>query len=152
MRKKCRRKVYQLVNPIEYAIAGASVTQKEKLDKLALVELIAIESMVKGQGTVQDWRVLVDMMNVSEVMANNGIGPEVLPICEEVQKHMVEAKERYEKTKKMGLSGPGIKAVKELFAYAELQRSSIPLSRFEQMIDKTANYIRSNGHRVVHLT
>ena len=48
MRKKCRRKVYQLVNPIEYAIAGASVTQKEKLDKLALVELIAIESMVKG--------------------------------------------------------------------------------------------------------
>lgn len=152
MKKKCRRKIYQLVNPIEFAIKGAAVAEKQKLDKLALVELMAIESLVKGQGTVNDWRVLVDMMNVSEVMGRNGIGPEVLPVCEEVQKYMVEAKERYEKTGKMGLSGPGIKAIKELFAYAELQRSSIPLSEFERMIDKTVNYIRSNGQRVVHLT
>jgi hypothetical protein len=152
MRKQCKRKIWAKVNPIEYAITGAAVTAEDKLDKLRMSELSAIESMVKGNGTTGDWRVLVDMLNIAETMSNHGIGIEVLPVCEIVQAEMEAAARRYEKSRKMGLSGTGIRYIKELYALHDLQRQSISRTEFERMIEKTINYIRSNHHRVVHIT
>lgn len=152
MRKQCRRKIWSKVNPIEHAIVGAAVTQDDLLDRLRLIELSAIESLVKGNGTVSDWRSIVDMMNIAETMASNGIGVEVLEICEIVQKEMEAAAHRYEKTRKMGLTGTGIRFVKELYQLHDLQRTSISRSEYERMLQKTCDYIRSNNHRVVHLT
>jgi hypothetical protein len=151
-RKQCRRKIWAKVNPIEYAITGAAVTAEDKLDKLRMNELSAIESMVKGNATTGDWRVLVDMLNIAETMGNHGIGIEVLPVCEIVQAEMEAAARRYEKSRKMGLSGTGIRYIKELYALHDLQRQSISRTEFERMIEKTINYIRSNHHRVVHIT
>lgn len=152
MRKQCRRKVWNKVNPIEYAITGAAITSEDKLDKLRLSELSAIESMVKGNATTGDWRVLVDMLNIAETMGNSGLGIEVLPVCEIVQKEMEAAAHRYEKTRKMGLTGTGIRFIKELYALHDLQRTSVSRSEYERMIEKTMNYLRSNHHRVVHIT
>jgi hypothetical protein len=152
MRKKCRRKIWAKVNPIEYAITGAAITAEDKLDVLRLGELSAIESMVKGNATTADWRILVDMLNIAEIMAINGIGIEVLEVCKIVQKEMEAAAHRYEKTRKMGLSGTGIRHIKELYELHDLQRTSISRAEFERMIDKTINYIRSNNHLVVHIT
>lgn len=152
MRKQCRRKIWAKVNPIEHALHGAAITPEDRLDKLRLNELSAIESMVKGNATTGDWRVLVDMLNIAETMATNGIGIEVLAVCEIVQKEMQAAAHRYEKTRKMGLTGTGIRYLKELYEYHDLQRTSISRSEYERMIEKTINYIRSNNHRVVHIT
>jgi hypothetical protein len=52
----------------------------------------------------------------------------------------------------MGLSGEGIQAVRDLIEYADLQQSSIPRSDFEKYIQKTKDYIRSNGNLVVEIT
>ena len=152
MRKQCRRKIWSKINPIEHAITGAAITAEDKLDVLRLGELSAIESMVKGNATTADWRILVDMLNVAEIMAINGIGIEVLKVCKIVQKEMEDAAHRYEKTRKMGLSGTGIRYVKELYVLHDLQRTSISRAEFERMIDKTINYIKSNNHLVVHIT
>jgi hypothetical protein len=141
-----------MVNPIEFAITGAAITAEDKLNQLRMSELSAIESLVKGNGTTGDWKVLVDMMNIAETMGNHGIGIEVLPVCEIVQAEMEAAAKRYETTRKMGLSGTGIRYIKELYALHDLQRQSVSRSEFERMIDKTINYIRSNHHRVVHIT
>jgi hypothetical protein len=108
--------------------------------------------MVQGNATTGDWRVLVDMLNIAETMATNGIGIEVLAVCEIVQKEMESAAHRYEKTRKMGLTGTGIRYIKELYALHDLQRTSISRSEYERMIEKTINYIRSNHHRVTHIT
>jgi len=64
---------------------------------------------------------------------------------------MEAAAKRYETTRKMGLSGTGIRYIKELYALHDLQRTSISRSEYERMIEKTINYIRSNNHRVVHI-
>jgi len=152
MRKQCKRKIWAKVNPIEYAITGAAITAEDKLDKLRMSELSAIESMVKGNATTGDWKVLVDMLNIAETMSSNGIGVEVLEVCEIVQKELEEAAKRYEKTRKMGLTGTGIRYIKELYALHDLQRQSVSRAEFERMIEKTINYIRSNNHRVVHIT
>jgi hypothetical protein len=153
LRKRCKRKVWSTdINTIAHAISGAAVADKQSLDKLRINELGAIDAMTKGKGTVEDWRWLADIMNISETMGINGIGPEVLPHCKIAQEALYEAAKRYETTGKMGLSGLGIKAIKDVWSYHDLQRTSISRSEYERMIQKTANYIKSKGKDVVEIT
>jgi ribosome-binding ATPase YchF (GTP1/OBG family) len=127
------------------------IASEEKLNKLRMHELSAIDSMVNGVGTVQDWKTIVHVLNVSETMGHGGIGIEVLPVCALVEEELKAAAKRYEATQKMGLSGLGIKYLKELFALHDLQRQSISCSEFQRMIDKSNNNVRSNHQRVVHI-
>ena len=153
MRKRTKRKVWALIDPTQHAIIGASITHREKLDKLRMLEYSALEAMTKGHGTVTDWRTLVDVLNLSEMMARNGIGKdEVMPICQKAQDALHQAAERYQSTMKIGLSGEGIQAVRDLIEYADLQQSSISRSEFERYIQKTINFIKSNNDLVVEIT
>jgi len=153
MRKQTKRKVWALLDPITHALTGAAITQRDKLDKLRMLEYSALDAITKGQGTIHDWRTLVDVLNLSETMARNGIGKdEVLPVCEKAQKALHEAALRFQSTKRMGLSGEGIQAVRELIQYADLQQSSISRSEFERYIQKTKNYIKSNNDLVTEIT
>ena len=152
MRKKTKRKHWNLIDPTVHAIVGASITQRDKLDKLRMLEYSALEAITKGQGTVGDWRTLVDVLNLSEMMGKHGVGPEVLPICEKAQESLHKAAMRYQETLQMGLDGEGIKACRDLIEYADLQQGSISRSEFERYIQKTKNYIRSHGDKVVEIT
>ena len=117
-----------------------------------MLEYSALEAITKGNGTVADWRTLVDVLNLSEMMGKNGVGPEVLPICEKAQESLHKAAMRYQETLSMGLDGEGIKACRDLIEYADLQQGSISRSEFEKYIQKTKNYIRSHGDKVVEIT
>jgi len=153
MRKRTKRKViWNLVNPIGHALVGASITPRHILDKLRMTELAALESMTKGQGTVQDWRILTDLLNLSEMMGRSGVGAEVLPVCEKAQEGLHKAAIRYQETLTMGLDGVTIQAIRDLIEYADLQQGSIHRSEFEKFVAKTRNYIKGNGHRVVEIT
>ena len=151
MRKRTKRKMWNLIDPIQHSIVGAAITQREKLDKLRLLEYSALDAITKGSGTVQDWRTLVDVLNLSETMARGGIGVEVLPVCEKAQESLHKAAMRYQETMRMGLDGEGIKAIRDLIEYADLQQSSISRSEFERYIQKTKDYIRSHGDKVVEI-
>jgi hypothetical protein len=153
MRKQCRRKIWSTeTNAIAHAIAGAAITTRDILDGLRLRELAALEAVIKGHGTVNDWQILCDLLNVAEMMGKQGVGPEVLPICEEVHRALHEAALRYERTRKIGLDGKGIQAIRELMEYADLQQSSVSRSEFERYIQKTHNYLRSGGKDVVEIS
>lgn len=148
-RKQCKRKIWSTnINPIAHAIAGASITDIGSLNQLRVGEVRSLDLMTRGEAGVQEWQILVDMMNIAETMGKNGIGPEVLPFCQEATLALHEAAKRYEATKKMGLSGSGIKAIREIMEYHDLQRTSIHRSKYEQMIKKTSNYLRSRGKDV----
>jgi hypothetical protein len=75
----------------------------------------------------------------------------VLPICQIAQDSLHKAALRYQETMQMGLDGVGIKAIRELLEYADLQQGSIARSEFEKYIQKTKDYIRSNGNLVVEI-
>lgn len=151
MRKKTKRKVWNLIDPLTHAIVGAAITQRDKLDKLRTLEYAALDAITRGKGTITDWRTLVDVLNLSEMMGKSGIGPEVLPICEKAQESLHKAAMRFQETKKMGLDGQGIQAIRDLIEYADLQQSSISRSEFERYIKKTKDYIRSHGDKVVEI-
>jgi len=152
MRKKTHRKVWSTqINAVLHAITGASITPRETLDKLRFTEYAALDAITRGMGTVGDWRTLVDVLNLSEMMAKNGIGPEVMPVCDKAQEALHKAAMRYQNTMKMGLDGVGIQAIRELLEYADLQQGSITRAEFERYIQKTKNYIKSNGNLVVEI-
>ena len=151
MRKRTKRKMWNLIDPITHAIVGAAITHRDKLDKLRMLEYSALEAITKGQGTVGDWRTLVDVLNLSEMMGKHGVGPEVLPICEKAQTSLHKAAMRYQETLRMGLDGEGIKACRDLIEYADLQQGSISRSEFERYIQKTKDHIRSNSNLVVEI-
>lgn len=151
MRKSTKRKHWKLIDPVRHAILGAAITQDHLLDKLRLIELAALDAMTKGLGTIQDWQELTDMMNISEVMARDGVGPEALPVCQQAQEALEQAARRYETTRKMGLTGTGINALREVFEYHDLQRRSIPRSEYEKYIIKTRQRIKSQAKEVVVL-
>ena len=151
MRKKCRRKVYQLVNPIQYAFEGAAIVEDNLILELRIKELNAIDSMVKGTGTVDDWLILNEMMNLSEVMSKSGIGKEVFDVCNKAQQELMLAAKRFEKTGKMGLTGQGIQIMRDLYQYHDLQRKSISRAEYEKAIQKTINLIKGKSKNVVQI-
>jgi len=152
MRKQVKRKRWALINPLVHALEGASIAPRDKLDKLRLTEYSALDSITKGHGTIQDWHILTQVLNLSETMARHGVGrDEVLPVCEKAQSALHEAALRFQKTGKLGLTGEGIQAIRELIQYADLQQSSIGRSEFEKYIQKTKDYIKSNNNNVVEI-
>jgi len=150
-RKKTKRKHWNLLDPIQHAVVGAAITPRPTLDKLRFMEYSALEAITKGNGTIHDWRTLVDVMNLSEVMGKAGIGPEVLPICEKAQESLHKAAMHYQKTMRLVLDSQGIQALRDLIEYADLQQGSISRSEFEKYVKKTRDYIKSNGDRVVEI-
>jgi hypothetical protein len=152
MRKRCRRRVWSTdINPITHAITGACITDAGSLNELRLNELKSLEAMKTGEAGVQEWQVLVDMMNIAEMMGRNGIGPEVLDHCEAANEALHRAAKRYEATKRMGLSGEGLRALGDIMEYHDLQRTSISRAKYQQMIEKTRNYLKSHGKHVTHI-
>lgn len=143
MKKHCRRKHFALSNPIALAIAGACVTDEGRLDKLRLLELSAIESFATGAATVDDWRTVADLTNLAQTMCEMGIGPEVLPAAQKVESVLGESHQRYVATGRMGTTGPGLHAMRDLQEWHHLQRTSVARSVYETAIQRTHNRIRS---------
>ena len=152
MKKRCIRKHYKLLCPIKHAIDGACITADKLLDDLLLRELASLESMAKGQGGLQEWSDLNAVLGISETMARNGIGPEVLPFCAALQADLMVSARRFEATHKMGMTAKGIQAARDVIEYHTLQRKSIPRSEYEQMIAKTLKRIRSKAPEVLDLS
>lgn len=143
MKKFCKRKVWPLINVVQHAIEGAAITPDHLLDQLRIREQSALEAFTSGQAGVADWKAIADLLNVAETLARGGIGPEVLEVCDRVQAGLDEARERHNKTRRMGLSGLAIQAIRDLIEYHQLQRTSISRGEYERYIRKTADRIRS---------
>lgn len=150
-KKVCKRKIYPLVNPIGFAIAGAAITPSDILDKLRMRELTSIESLTSGNGSVHDWAHMTEMMNLAEQFARQGVGPEVLPHCAEAQNGLKAAAKHFEKTRVMHLSRTTLKALREVYEYHDLQRSSVSRAEYEQVMRNAKNYIRSKGQFVIEV-
>lgn len=152
MRKQCKRKIRPLIyNPMEYVMDGVKPTSDRVLNKLRMLELASLESMQKGMGTVSDWSHLIDMTNLAEQFAKLGVGLEVMEHCQIAQAAMIETAEYYEQTRTMMLSDAGLQALREVYAYHDLQRQSVTRAEYEQVINTMANYIRSKGRDVVEV-
>lgn len=104
--------------------------------------------MRTGKADIYTWQKLVDMNNICQVMARKGIGPEALIDSMMAEIELRHAAKRFEATGKMLMTGTGLKAINEVFAWHHLQRTSISRAEYERMIEKTRNKIRSGSKDV----
>ena len=150
MKKRCVRKIWALVNPIDMAIQGASITPRAMLDQLHLRELSSLEAFARGAARLNEWSDMAAINNLTQTLASMHIGAEALPDCEKAEAALIEAAARYQSTGRMGLSGPGLQALREVIGWHDAQRSSIARSKYEQAIKLTEARTRS-GHATVDL-
>ena len=143
MRKRCIRRHWARTDPIALAIAGATITAEVDLDKLRLRELSAIQNFATGQATPTDFRDLCDMLNLAETMASMGIGPEALTSCSDLESFLLASKAAHDETGTLPMPQAGIAAMRDVYAYHDLQRTSVDRSTYERAIEKTRNRIRS---------
>lgn len=102
-------------------------------------ELSSIEALATGTAGLAEWHDLVAVSNLSETLATLGVGgKEVLDACKSAEKELIEAAERYQKIGKMGLSGPGIQAMRDILEWHHLQRTSISRADYSEAIRLTA--------------
>ncbi len=143
MRKHTRRKHYSLIDPVAHAIAGAAITDDARLNHLKTVELSSLDALAKGHGRISEWWDMANVLNIAETMALAGVGPEVLPYCKAAQEELQAAAKRYETTKRMGLTGQGIQAMRELIECHDLQRRSVCRAEYYRHIKRTQDRIIS---------
>jgi hypothetical protein len=150
MKKRCTRKVWALVDPVRHAIQGASITPRAMLDQLQLRELSSLEAFARGGAGLQEWHDMAAVNNLTQTLASMHIGAEALPDCRKAEAALIEAAERFQRTGRMGLSGPGLQALREVIGWHDAQRSNIARSVYERAIKLTEARIRS-GHATVDL-
>lgn len=142
------RTVWQKVDTIRHAMQGAAITPASDRDKLAMRELAAIDAFTRGQAGLQEWQDLAALNNVTQTLATMDVGRDAMPDCHKAEAALVEAAQRFERTGKMGLSGPGIQAVREVIEWHDAQRQAIPRSKYEQALRLTVARVKS-GHATV---
>lgn len=144
------RAVWSKVDPIKHAIEGACVTSEAKRNKLLMTELMSIEAFTKGCAGLQEWYDLVAACNIAQILAEQGVGKDAMPDLLKAEQALIDAASRLEKTGKLGLTGPGIQALREMVEWHDAQRAAIPLSQYEAAIKTTKARIES-GHKVINL-
>lgn len=148
MRKQTRRKVYKLIDPLAHVLEGIVVTPESELDKIRLRELGAIEAFAKGHARLQELHEMAAMLNVSEYLAGIGVGIEVAEVCKAVEAHLIEAANRYQRTQRMGLSGPGIQSLRDLYEFHDIQRKCITRGEYEKAIRSAMVQAKQYGHEI----
>lgn len=149
MRKKTRRKIWDTsINPIAHAMVGAAITDDETLDVVRKREADSLEAFRTGTATRQDWNNINAAVRLAEVMADKGVGPEVMVHVKIAEMHLLEARDRYNRVGKIGTTGLGLQAFKDLIEYHELQRTSVSRAKYEEFIQKVTNMILSRSPKV----
>ena len=148
MRKRCKRKVYQLMNPISLAIEGACITPDKPLSELQNREQASLDALVNGTASVQDYRELCAMLGISETMARFGVGPEAMIHCKVAEFSLIKLKNRYDRWGKWDITEGEKHAIKELMEWHHLQRTSISRGEYERFIEKATNRMKSRAPEV----
>lgn len=112
---------------------------------------MAIESFRTGVATIADWKLVCEFCNLAESMARDGIGPEALESVKAAQSALIEAHDRFVRTGKIGTTGEGLNAFRDVYQYHDLQRQSVARSVYEKHIDRVFNKIRSKSPDVLFM-
>lgn len=151
MRKRCKRKVYQLMNVVSLAIEGATITPDDKLAELQKGEKAYLDALVDGTDDLSGYYGICAMLGISETMACNGIGPEVMQACKVAEFSLIKLKNRYDRWGKWDITEGEKHAIRELMEWHHLQRTSISRGEYERFIEKATNRMKSRAPEVTVL-
>lgn len=144
------RTVWDKLDPIAHAITGASLLHSKARDELSMVELSAIDAFTRGAATINEWSDLANVGNVAQTLAGQGIGREAMPDLHAAEEALIDAAKRYERTGRMGLTGPGLQAVRTMVEWHDAQRDVISAKQYKEALRLTKARVES-GYATVDM-
>lgn len=141
-RKRTRRKVYDLVNPITRAMEGASTTPDKLLNDLRIRELASLDAFARGAAGEQEFYDMNALVGLTREFAKRGVGPEALDACDRASVALQADWERHQATGRWGTTGPGLQAYREVYEFHDLQRQSASRAEYEEVIRKVTARVR----------
>lgn len=73
----------------------------------------ALSAMLEGRATIEHFDSLAYAVNIAQVLTLSHMGTEYRDIVQAAMHAMTRCKNRYQKTKKMGLDGEGLQAMRD---------------------------------------
>lgn len=128
-------------NPVELAMRNGKTVYEKNLDRLRATELAAIDAFASIHAREQEWHEINAMVGICRLTAKAGIGIESIAACDKAEQHLREDFERFKATGRMGTTGPGLQAYRDVFAYMDLQRQSITEAQYADFIQKTIKQV-----------
>lgn len=152
MRKACRRKPVDMsVSPLDLARRGVAMVDAVMLAEFRKRELAQIEALATGQAVKKDWEDLAGMVNLAEVMARDGVGPEAIPACLEASEALLRIRERYLAGKGLVADGPGLNAIRDVQQYHDLQRQAVTIGKLVEYERRTNRELQQRKRQMVGL-
>lgn len=145
MRKKTRRKIWSICNPIDIAMHKASLVSTETSNEIMDIERESLGRFKEGTADLNDWNILASLTNMSEVMASDGVGPEVLVYSKSAQLALKRSAAFYKKSGKFLLDANGIYSFDELIEYAHLQIQSVSTGVMEDYLKTIIGRVNSGN-------
>jgi hypothetical protein len=142
------------VDPIAYAIAGARPVSGEKRLKVKAARDMTLIAYAEGRAVERDLAILEGALALARELARDGIGIELLAICDRAKFVLAAQRDRLESNDSTIELGRGdFDLMREMCELLDLQCQVVPLSQYEvcqrramhRCSDESANRIRS-GH------
>jgi hypothetical protein len=151
MKKKCKRKVYPMINTIAHSIEGACITEDAHLELLKAHELKMIDALLSGNDGLSGYYGLCELLGCAETMAKAGIGPEVLEPCANAQAVLIKLHTRFKRWNKWDITPSEKQTLIDLMEWHHLQRTSLARSEYESYLKLAINKMRSRAPGVIEL-
>jgi hypothetical protein len=133
MRKRSKyRSKPIVVNPIAYAIAGARPVDDEKRLKVKAWRDMTLIAYAEGRAVERDLAILEGALALARELALDGIGIELLNICDRAKPVLTAQRDRLESNDSTIHPGPGDFALmQEMCELLDMQCQVVPLSQYE---------------------
>lgn len=126
------------------ALDARAMAADQQLD-LVIFCSSALDALAHGQATDIDVNNLAMISNLSMILCERGIGGNVLDDVIEAQCAVVEIQQRQARTGRIGASGPGLQALRDLVDIHEQQLEAAPMGEVRAAISTMRNRMAA-GH------
>jgi hypothetical protein len=86
--------------------------REDEADRFRLAVLTSLDGIARGTGTAREWNTVVSALRHSHTLAHAGTGEEIMPALIAANDGMIRARERYERTGRMGFDGDALRDVR----------------------------------------
>lgn len=93
-------------------VEALPVTTKE-VDQFRIAVLGALDGIARGTGTAKEWNSLASALRHAYTLAHDGTGEEIMPTLIVANDGMLRARERFERTGRMGFDGAALRDIRE---------------------------------------
>lgn len=132
------------LNVVEQVIQKVRLLSDEDKEYLHRQATAAINAMQFGIDlTKNDFALLCDMVNVSLIMSNNGIGKEYLEGVQAAREALQDSKQRYLKTKRLGFTAQELAAVKECLSIHATQIEVCTFGEFTSAFNEQERRVKA---------